>query len=158
MIQGKQLTLVEAWNELNKVTIRKEFIETQLAKAYDISASKVKEVMTQCSFSGADKHLNMIISKDERASEWFDLRQAELDYERLAHDEMQRLKISDPAICIAFLKEYYLKKDNKKMTWEDIAKKMGYSVRQCKRYYYEDYKGMTPYDNAWENEKLTKKS
>lgn len=156
MIHQKELTLIEVWNELNKVNIRIELIEKQIATAYDISASKIKDVMTQCSFSNTDKHLNMIIAKDERVIEWFDLRQAQIDYERIAHNELQRLKLTEPAICIAFLKEYYLKKDNKKMTWEEIAKEMGYSVRQCKRYYYEEYKGMTPLDNSWHNEEMTK--
>ena len=147
MINKQDLTLVEAWNELNKTMIRKELLEKQIATTYDISASKMREVMTQCSFSGADKHLNMIISKDERISQWFDLKQAQLDYERLAHDEMQRLKLTEPVICVAFLREYYLKKDNKKMTWEEIAEEMGYSTKQCKRFY-DEYKGRTPKDNC----------
>lgn len=149
MITQKGLTLIEAWDELNKTNNRIDLIEKQIATAFDISASKLKEVMTQCSFSSTDKHLNMIISKDERISQWFDLRQARIDYERIAHNELQRLKLTEPVICVAFLREYYLKDDNKKLTWEEIAKEMGYSLPQVKRFYYEDYKGRTPKDNSY---------
>ncbi len=141
MINKQDLTLVEAWNELNKVNNRIDLLEKQIATTYDISSSKLKDVMTQCSFSSADKHLNIIISKDERVSKWLDLRQARIDYERIVDNEINRTKLTEPALCIAFLKEY-LKKKN-----DEIAKEMNFSISQVKRYYAE-YKGRTPYDNC----------
>lgn len=148
MITQKELTLIEAWDELNKTNNKIDLLETQIAMSYDISSSKLKEIMTQCSFSSNDKHLNILISKDERVPRWLELQKAKAEYEIIVYNEIQRLKLTEPAICIAFLKEYKLKDDNKKMTWEDISKEMGYSVPQCRRYY-DEYKGRTPKENSW---------
>lgn len=142
MIQSKQLTLVEAWNELNKVNNRIDLLETQMSLAGDISSSKLKEIMTQCSFSKNDKFINTIISNDKRISEWFDLRMAKISYEEIVENEINRTKLSEPAICIAFLKEYMKKKN------DEIAKEMNFSISQVKRYYAE-YKGRTPSDNSY---------
>lgn len=148
MVNGKELTLVEIWNEINKIENKIDFLKTQIANTYDISASKLKEVMTQCSFSSADKHINILISKDERVPRLLELEKARDEYKILAYNEKQRLKLTEPAICIAFLKEYCLKDDGKRMTWEDIAKEMGYGIAQCRRYY-DEYKGRTPKKNDW---------
>lgn len=142
MIQGKELTLVEAWNELNKVNNRIDLLETQMSLAGDISSSKLKEIMTQCSFSKNDKFINTIISNDKRISEWFDLRMAKISYEEIVENEINRTKLSEPAICIAFLKEYMKKKN------DEIAKEMSFSISQVKRYYAE-YKGRAPSDNSY---------
>jgi len=142
MITQKELTLVEAWNELNKVNNRIDLLETQMKLAGDISSSKLKEIMTQCSFSNNDRFINTIISNDKRIDEWVELRWAKVEYETIIENEINRTKLSEPAICIAFLKEY-MKKTN-----EEVAKEMGYSKSQVKRYYAE-YKGRTPNDNSW---------
>lgn len=153
MITQKELTLVEIWNELNKIENQIDFLKTQIASTYDISASKLKEVMTQCSFSSADKHIEILISKDERVPRLLELEKARDEYKILAYNEIRRLKLTEPAICIALLKEYKLKDDGKRMTWEDISEEMGYSIPQCRRYY-DEYKGKTPKDNSWFKESV----
>lgn len=148
MIQGKQLTLVEAWNELNKANNRIDLLETLLSKKYDIGSSKLKEILTQCSIGKNDRFINTIISKDNEVIELGELYDARNAWETYIRNEIKIHKLSAPAICIAFLKEYYLRDDNKKMTWEDIAKEMGYGIAQCRRYY-DEYKGRTPKDNSY---------
>lgn len=142
MITQKELTLIEAWDELNKVNNRIDLLETQIKLAGDISSSKLKEVLTQCSFSSNDKFINTIISKDARIPELYELKQAKIEYEKIVDNEINRTKLSQPAICVAFLKEY------KKLKNNEIAKEMDYSISQVKRYYAE-YKGITPNDNSW---------
>lgn len=148
MIIQKHLTIVEAWNELNKVLNEIQLKETLITTRMDIGANKLKEILTQCTVTNNDRFINAISSNDAdllRLRELYDEQRA---WETYIDNEMIISKLSQPAICIAFLKEYYLKKDSKKMTWEEIAKNMGYSIAQCKRYYY-DYKGYTPSENSW---------
>lgn len=158
MISQKHLSIVEAWNELNKALNKKDLLETLVAKDEDISASKTKEVLIQCSIINNDKSTNRVISKDSRTDEIISLEETITAWEKYIRNEIKILKLTEPVICVAFLKEYYLNSKNKRMTWEEIAKEVGYSVRQVKRFYYEDYKGQTPSDNSWFNEdgKMTK--
>ena len=149
MISQKHLTIVEAWNELNKVLNEIQLKETLIATRMDIGANKLKEILTQCTVTNNDRFVNAISSNDTDILKLRELYNSQRAWETYIDNEMKISKLSQPAICIAFLKEYYLKKDNKKMTWEDIAKKMGYSVRQCKRFY-DEYRGRTPADNCSE--------
>ncbi len=142
------MSLVEAWNELNKINIEIEFLETEIAKSNNISSSKLKEILVQCSISNNDKFINSLVSNDRRTSKLDSLYISQKNYEKYIRNKIKISKLTEPIICVAFLKEYYLKKDNKRMSYEDIAKEMGYSVRQVKRYYSE-YKGKTPSDNSW---------
>lgn len=142
------MSLVEAWDELNKINIEIEFLETEIAKSNNISSSKLKEILVQCSISNNDKFINSLVSNDRRTSKLDSLYISQKNYEKYIRNKIKISKLTEPIICVAFLKEYYLKKDNKRMSYEDIAKEMGYSVRQVKRYYSE-YKGKTPSDNSW---------
>ena len=148
MIQLETMSLVEAWDELNKINIEIEFLETEIAKSNNISSSKLKEILVQCSISNNDKFINSLVSNDRRTSKLDSLYISQKNYEKYIRNKIKISKLTEPIICVAFLKEYYLKKDNKRMSYEDIAKEMGYSVRQVKRYYSE-YKGKTPSDNSW---------
>lgn len=142
------MTIIDYWNELNKINNKISLLETLLKTQYSIGSSKLKEILTNCSVSNSDKFINMITSKDENA---LDLREQYIRrnaYENYILNEIKILKLSEPSLCIAFLKEYSLKKDNKRYSWEDIAKEMGFSVAQCRRYY-DEYKGRTPSDNSW---------
>lgn len=151
MILEKHLTIIEAWNELNRILNHIQLLETQLASRLNIKASKLQEVMVQCSIVSNNGFINAIASKDEDYLTLQNLRKSQEAYERYIMNEIKINKLSQPALCVAFLKEYYLKKDNKKMSWDDIADEMGYSIRQCKRYYSE-YKGLTPSDNTWKKD------
>ena len=149
MISQKHLTIVEAWNELNKVLNEIQLKETLIATRMGIKASQLKEILTQCTVTNNDKFINAISINDFDYLRLRELYEEQRAWETYIDNEMTVSKLSQPSVCIAFLKEYYLKKDDKKMTWEDISKKMGYSVRQCKRFYNE-YKGYTPSDNCSE--------
>lgn len=152
MIQEKNLSIVEAWNELNKVNNKIELLETLLKSKLNITSSKLKEILVKCSITNNDKFINTIISKDDDIIQLGELYDTKNGWEKYIRNEIKISKISNPAICVAFLKEYYIGDDNKRMTFEDIAKELGYSLAQTKRYYYEDYKGATPKDNSWQNE------
>ena len=149
MISQRHLTLVEAWNELNKVLNEIQLKETLITTRMDIGANKLKEILTQCTVINNDKFINAISSNDADFLRLRELYEEQRAWETYIDNEMLISKLSQPVICIAFLKEYYLKKDDKKMTWEDISKKMGYSIAQCKRFY-DEYRGYTPSDNCSE--------
>lgn len=142
------LTIIQAWHELNKINNKIDLLETETRTKLDISASKLKDILTQCSIIENDKFINSIAFKDNAIIKLGALYDSKHAYEKYIRNEIRLSKLSNPAICIAFLKEYYLRDDNKKMTWEDISKEMGFSVRQCHRYY-EEYKGYTPKNNVW---------
>jgi len=147
----EHLSIIEAWNELNKINNHIELLETKIKTKFDIGSSKLKEILTKCSVVGNDKFINSIISQDKDIETLGNLYDSKYAYETYIRNEIRISKISTPAICIAFLKEYYLKNDNKRMTWDDIALEMGYSSKQCKRFY-DEYKGYTPKENSWEKD------
>ena len=143
-----ELSIVQAWDKLNKINNKIALLETLIATQYNISSSKLKDILTNCSVASNDKFINMITSKDDnviKLREQYSLKNA---YENYILNEIKLLKLSEPSLCIAFLKEYSLKKDNKRYSWDDIAKEMGFSIAQCRRYY-DEYKGRTPSDNSW---------
>lgn len=142
------MDLIKAWNELNKINNKINLLETLIEKQYDIGCSKLRDVLVNCSISGNDKFINMIISKDENVLKLQEQYSLKVAYETYILNEIKILKLSEPSLCIAFLKEYSLKKDSKRYSWDDIANEMGYSAKQCKRYY-DEYKGRTPSDNSW---------
>lgn len=145
MIQGRELTIIEAWDALNKINNDIDLLETLIKTRLDISASKLKEILVSCTFTNNDRFINSIASKDEDIVRLSLKYQSKNAYENYIRNEINRLKLSDMSLCIAFLKEY------KKLTWEEIAKEMTYSIKQCKRYY-DEYKGKAPNDNSWFNE------
>lgn len=148
MIEIKiDMSLIQAWDELNKINNKINLKETLLSTRLDIGSMKLKEVVTSCSFNGNDKFINNIIANDEDAIMLRELYKAQRAYEIYVMNEIDRMKLSTPALCIAFLWEYKHEK------WKDIAETMGYSERQCKRYYNE-YKGKTPQDNSWSSQNV----
>lgn len=136
------LSLIQAWDELNKINNRINLRETLLSSRLDIGAMKLKEVITTCTFNGNDKLINNIIANDEDALTLRELYKSQKAYEIYIMDEIGRMKLSTPALCVAFLKDYEHK------TWEEIAKIIDYSTKQCKRYY-DEYHGKTPQNNSW---------
>lgn len=149
MILEKQLSLIEAWDILNGINNQIDLYETLVETKAGISCSKLKEVLVSCSFTNNDKFINSIIFKDEHTTKLTELYRSKQGYEEYIRNEFERLKLSNVAICIAFMKEY------KKMTWKEIASELDYSDKQCKRYYYE-YKGQTPKENNFVNENVPK--
>lgn len=146
MIEQVNLDLIGAWNELNRINNRMKLIEELIQVRYGISASKLKEVVIDVSFNSNDKFLNAVIFKEKEAPEYRELYKSRNAYENYVLDEIDRMKLSQPALCIAFLKEY------KRLTWKQIAKEMNFSERQCQNYYYNEYlpkkKGKTPKNNS----------
>lgn len=136
------LSLIQAWDELNKINNIINLKETLLASRLDIGAMKLKEVITTCTFNGNDKLINNIIANDEDAISLRELYKSQKAYEIYIMNEVDRMKLSAPALCIAFLKEYQHKK------WNEIANIIGYEKKQCQRYY-DEYLGKTPQNNSW---------
>ena len=64
MIIQKHLTIVEAWNELNKVLNEIQLKETLITTRMDIGANKLKEILTQCTVTNNDRFINAISSND----------------------------------------------------------------------------------------------
>lgn len=151
MIQESQLSIVQAWDELNKINNKIDLLETLIKTKLDISASKLKEILVSCSFTNNDKFINSIVSKDEDVILLASKYQSKNAWENYIRSEIERLKLSDISICIAFLKEY------KHLTWEEIVKEMIMSEKQCRRYY-DKYKGKTPKENDYFSEKIAVKS
>ena len=142
-----RMTIVQAWNELNKINNDIDLLETLIKSRLGISSSKLKEILVKCSITNNDKFINSISRNDVDIIKLANLYDSKNAYEIYIRNEIKISKLSEPALCIAFLKEYYLK-NNKKMTWEDIAKEMSMSIAQCRRYY-DEYKGYTPKANEY---------
>ena len=129
----KYMTVIEAWNELQKVLNNIDLIKTKLKCRTDIKASRLKEILVQCSIVDNSQFINAIIANDNDFLKLWQYNQEKCGYELFIQNEIKRLKVSDLELCILFLKEY------KKLTWEEIEKEIHYSVRKCKQVYY-DYK------------------
>lgn len=148
---GEHLTIIQAWNELNKINNDIQRVETLMDTRFDVGASKLKDVLVKSSIVANDKFINSIVANDNDRIKLDGLYNARNAYETYIRNEIIILKLSQPVICVAFLKEYYLNDDKKRMTWKDIAKEMKFSIAQCKRYY-DEYKGKSTKDNSWCND------
>lgn len=148
MTEEKLLTIIEAWDRLNEVNNEIDLLETQIVLKLDIAASKLRDILTSCSFTNNEKFINGIVNKDEKTEQLIKDYQEKSNLEKYIQNEIKRTKISQPALCIAFLKEYSLNKDNTKLTWDDIEKEMGMSKRQCQRNY-EEYLKLHPSNKQW---------
>lgn len=138
----EDLSIIEIWNKLEKIKNDIEYLETEIAINYGIKASKLKEVLVSCSTHSNDTMINAIIRNDSQVER---LRKKYVDKnncENYIYKEIDRMKLSEPALAIAFLKDY------KKMTWNQISRQMDYSVAQVRRYY-DEYKGKTPKSNTF---------
>jgi len=136
----EHLTIMQAWKELIGINYRINLFETLREVNGDIKSSKVKEILVKGGFISNNAMLNAIIKKDEYSDRLKGLYDSKKAYEDFIELEIERLKVSDIHLAVAFLKEY------KKMKWNDIAKQLDYSNAQVRRYY-DEYKGKTPKDN-----------
>lgn len=132
MIEHTNLDIIKAFNELKKIENKMKLIEELVEIRMGITASKLQEVLVQCSFSN-DRFLKAIAFKEKEVEEYSELYRSRNSYQNYILEEKERLKLSEPAFCIAFMKEYQHK------TWKQIAQFMNYSVKQCQRYYFEEY-------------------
>lgn len=126
------LNIITAFNEIKKIENKMQLIEELVEIRCGISANKLQEILVQCSFNN-DKFLNALAFKEKETEHYIDLYKARNAYQNYILTEKERLKLSEPAFCIAFMKEY------QRMTWKQIAKYMNYSVKQCQRYYFDEY-------------------
>lgn len=136
----EELSIVEVWNRLNKIDNQIDYIQTEIANNYNISASKLKEVLVSCSSNANSNMINSIIRTDKLFTQLRKLYVDRNNCENYIYKEIDRMKLSEPALTIAFMKDY------KRMTWNQIAKEMDYSVAQVRRYC-DEYKGKTPKNN-----------
>lgn len=142
MITGKELTIVEAWKELNKINNKIDLLEKTILTKFDISANKLKDVLVHCSVVNNDRFINAIVAKDKGINELQELYMAKSDWEKYIMNEIENSKVSSPAICVAFLKEY------KGNTNKEVSEIMTCSISKVKRLYAE-YKGKTPEKNEY---------
>ena len=126
------LDLIKSFNELKRIENKMKLIEELVEIRMGISASKIQEVLVQCSFNN-DKFLNALAFKEKELEDYAELYRSRNSYQNYILEEKARLKLSEPAFCIAFMKEY------QKKTWKQIADYMNYSIKQCQRYYFEEY-------------------
>lgn len=142
------LTIMQAWQELIGINYRIDLFETLRETNGDIKSSKVKEILTSGGFITNNAMLNAIMKKDEYSDRLRILYNSRKAYENFIEKEIERLKIADIHLAVAFLKEY------KKQKWKEIAKKLDYSIAQTRRFY-DEYKGKTPKNNTFiKNEQL----
>jgi hypothetical protein len=142
----EHLTIMQAWKELIGINYRIDLFETLRDVNGDVKASKVKEILVKGGFISNNAMLNTILKKDEYTDRLKGLYDSKKAYEDFIELEIERLKVSDIHLAVAFLKEY------KKMKWKDIAKQLDYSIAQVRRYY-DEYKGKTPKNNEFFLEK-----
>ena len=143
MIGQKHLTIVEAWIELNKINNRIDLLEKTIITKFDISSSKLKEVLTQCSVVNNDRFINAIVAKEKGLPELSELYKAKKAWEEYIDNEIEITKATEPEICVAFLKEY------KGETNKEISHELkDCSISTVKRLYAK-YKGKTPPENDW---------
>ena len=146
MITQKHLSIVEAWVELNKINNRIDLLEKTIITKFDISSSKLKEVLTQCSVVNNDRFINAIVAKEKGLPELSELYNTKKAWEEYIENEIEISKVTEPEICVAFLKEY------KRKTNKEISHEMNdCSISKIKRLY-ALYKGKTPPENDWFND------
>lgn len=141
----EELSIIEVWNKLEKIKNDIEYLETDLITNYDIKPNKLKEILVSCTSHSNDTMINVIIRNDKQIEKLRKLYIDKNNCENYILKEINRMKLSEPALAIAFLKEY------KRMTWYQVAKEMQYSIAQVRRYY-DEYKGKTPKDNNFSKE------
>lgn len=138
----EELSIIEVWNKLEKIKNDIEYLETDLITNYDIKPNKLKEILVSCTSHSNDTMINAIIRNDKQIEKLRKLYIDKNNCENYILKEINRMKLSEPALAIAFLKEY------KKMTWHQISKQLDYSEKSARRYYAE-YKGKTPKNNTF---------
>ena len=127
------MTIIQAWGEIVGLNNKINLFETLREVNGDIKSSKVKEILVQGGFINSNSMLNIIMKKDEYTDRLKALYDSKRAYEEYIEREIDRLKVTDIQLAVAFLKDY------KKMKWQDIAKRLSYSKAQTRRFY-DEYK------------------
>ena len=115
------MTIIQAWGEIVGLNNKINLFETLREVNGDIKSSKVKEILVQGGFINSNSMLNIIMKKDEYTDRLKALYDSKRAYEEYIEREIDRLKVTDIQLAVAFLKDY------KKMKWQDIAKRLTYS-------------------------------
>ena len=138
------LSIIEAWNELDGINNQINLFETlkETNNEETPKSVRLKEILVSGGKVNNDTICNAIINTDKYSEKLLSLYISKTAYEKYILEEIRRLKISAPAVCIAFLKEY------QKLTWKEMTKVMDYSIAQCRRYY-DEFKGKTPKNNSF---------
>ncbi len=130
------MTIIQAWEEIIGLNNKINLFETLREVNGDVKSSKVKEILVQGGFINSNSMLNIIMKKDEYTDRLKSLYDSKKAYEDYIEKEIDRLRVTDIQLAVAFLKDY------KKMKWKDIGKRLNYSDRQIRRFYME-YKEKT---------------
>lgn len=125
----KQLTLIECWHEIKSIEHKLDLYKTLRETNGDISACKLKPIVSSGGIHITDSMLMDLITNDKYTELINGLYKSLLAYEEYLVSEIERLKLCNPSYVIAFMRDY------KKMGWKRISYDMNFSVRQCRRYY-----------------------
>lgn len=140
------ISITKAWNELKRIDNEISLLETLRAiKGTSIKANQLKEILVSGGGVNNNAIYNSIMDKDEYTADLKKLYLERNAYETYILNELDRIKISEPSIAIAFLRE------EQKLRWKDVSKIMNYSEKQCRRYYdkYLISIGKTPKNNSF---------
>ena len=130
------MTIMQAWQEVLSLNNKINLYETLRAINGDVKSSKAKEILVKGGFVNSDSMANIIMKKDEYTDKLKALYDSKKAYEDFIEKEIDRLRVTDIQLAVAFLK------DCKKMKWQEIAKRLIYSKSQIRRYYEEYCKKM----------------
>lgn len=141
IIVNEQFTLEQAYRELKDIENKIDFFETQRKIQNTPKAVNLKDVMVSGGQINNDAIINGLIRSDQYSDKLNALYQSKASYEKYIWQEIELYKDVKQGMIMHFLKHMSFKDKNtkkvKKLTWEDIAKIMNYSVKQCQRFYNE---------------------
>ncbi len=125
-----QLTIKQLFNELKVLKARLiKLAEKYNRNMINVSAITYKDIITKGGAKG-DIMLNKVIKKDELNNEFDIVLASYNEYKEKAIEEIRKmLNEKSTGYCIAYFR------DELKWKWNDIAKIVNYSVRQCIRLY-----------------------
>ena len=130
------LSIFTAYYEIKAIERKIDLLLTLRATTEGIKPNRLKEMLVDGGFRENDVILNAIIKKDKYTESLQLLYKEKNAYENYILKEIDNLKLKDPCLAIAYLRDY------KRLKWNEIAKEINYSERQTRRYYkqYEEEK------------------
>lgn len=141
IITNEYLTLEQAYRELKSIENQIDLYETQRKILNGPKAVNLKDIVVSGGRTNNDIILENLVKSDQYSDKLTSLYVSKASYEKFIWQQIELFKDIKQGIIIHFLKGMSFKdeitKKVKKLTWEEIAKVMNYSVKQCQRFYNE---------------------
>lgn len=138
---NEYLTLEQAYRELKSIENQIDLFETQRKILNTPKSVNLKDVVVSGGQINNDTILNNLIKSDQYSDKLTALYMAKASYEKYIWKQIELYKDVKQGMIMHFLKHMSFRDKNtkkvKKLTWEEIAKVMNYSVKQCQRFYNE---------------------